>query len=99
MTHFLHCIQELRIIWFGEFNSGEKITGDTQEERDIIRSEFGDVDVVECTETDLVFRPVKLTSQVTASIQDGFEGSHTEIVMVLRRQLLRGKLKRGDDLG
>jgi len=84
MANFVHCIKKLAIIRFGKFNSREQITGDTQEERNIIRSELGNIDVVESAETNLALRPVKLTSQVTASIQNSLNSSHTEIVMVLR---------------
>lgn len=79
----MHSVVKLRVVRWRQLNTREQIVSDTSVKRDIVRSELGQVDVLQCTKTDLVFLPVKNTTQVTASSQNSLEGTHTEIVVIL----------------
>jgi len=76
-----------------ELYSGEQILNNGIEERDIMAKELRHVGVPHCTNQHDILRNVRLCSfQCTSHDQDTLDGSHTEIVMVLLRKLLAGKL-------
>ena len=93
-----HLRLEEFIVGRRQLNTGEEIGRDTRVKRDIVRSELGQVDVLKGTKADLILRPVECSSEVTTSSENGLEGSHTEIVMILGRELFRGKHQGGTDL-
>jgi hypothetical protein len=83
-----HVLEQEGVVGLGSDNAGEQIGGDTLVERNIVRGELGQVDIVQGAETDLVLGPVELAEEVTTGGEDGLERAHTEIVMILGRELL-----------
>ena len=77
-----------------KLNRWEQISSDTNVKWNIVHGELWQIDILQGSKTDLVLSPhchVELSAQVTTSSQDSLQGSHTEIVVILSGELLRGQ--------
>jgi len=81
----------------GHVHSWEQVTHDAQEQRNVIQSEFGQVHCLEGGQTHNVFIFISHESLFVAGIyQNGFDGSHSEIIMILTGQEFRREVETGD---
>jgi hypothetical protein len=80
----------------GKDDAREEIGRDTPEEGQILDCELGQVDVIDRAQHDLGLGPLRVVaerlSEVARRDQDGVDGAHAVIVVLLRGQLLRREL-------
>ena len=63
---------------------GEEIGDNAIEQLEIILQEFRYINIPDSTETDQLFRSIRLVSlEVSSSRDNGFHSSHTKIVVIL----------------
>ena len=95
----LNGLEEATIVGFGFLDAWEEIKHDVLEQREIILQELRYVDITQGTEKKLTLIHVRVgTLQETCCINDRAHSSHTVIVVVLGRQLLRAELEGRDHL-
>jgi len=88
-ARLFHVYKQFSVVLLWKSNAWEQITGDTVKEGDIVRCELGAIDIVKRLQANLILWPIRQEPPlVTASSKDGLYSSHTEIVVILRRQKL-----------
>ena len=88
-----HSAEKVLIVRFRQLNSGEQITRDVLVQTQIMLEELGVVNVIDSSEhEDLLVHIVVLALKVTSGSEYRLDSSHTVIIMLLARELLRTKL-------
>ena len=79
---------ELRIVSFFDDSGGEQILDNSTEERQIVLQEFGHVSILHGSDEHSILGVIRVSSlESTSHDQHGLDSSHTEIVMILLREL------------
>ena len=90
---FPHSAEKLLIVRFRQLDPGEQITRDVPVQAQIMLEELGVVNVVDSSEhEDLLVHIVVLALKVASGSEYRLDSSHTVIIMLLARELLRTKL-------
>ena len=98
-TTVANFLLEVTVIYLGSLKTWEQIQDNVLEQRNIILEEFWHVDISQGSEKKLLLIGVWIVSfKKTCSVDDRSHCSHTVIVMILGRELLRGKSESGDHL-
>lgn len=80
---------ELSVVSFTDDGCGEQILDNSTEERQIVFQEFGHVSILHGSDEHGILRIIWVRSlETTSHDQNGLHSSHTEIVMILLRELL-----------
>eukprot|EP00760_Papus_ankaliazontas_P017927 PhM_4_TR17401/c0_g2_i1/m.82101 len=87
------CLQDLlehAVVHWRDRDLGEEIADDTVEQRQVLSKEFGGVTVAQGTQEEHVLGVVGvLAFHQTSGADDSVHGTHTEVVVILRGELLR----------
>jgi hypothetical protein len=95
----LHLDHQGAIVDIGLIHSREQILDDVLKERQVILEELRHINISEGSEEKLVLSHIRVLSlEQPSSIDHRLHSSHSVIVVILGRQLLRVKLEGGDHL-
>ena len=86
---FLDKAYEIRVIWFFDRDCWEQILNNSGEQRQVILEELRYICIFHSTDQHSVFWIIGISSlETTCHNKHRLDGSHTEIVMILLRELL-----------
>ena len=88
----INALVHVLVVYFGNDHPWEQIGSDTLEKRQVKCQKFSQIDVVDSPQhKDRLIFVRELSLEVAGSSDDRLHGTHTVVIMVLRRQLLRAE--------